>query len=53
MPLNYIENDAYKKHQDDALDVSWLMLATMNYELQKQHRNMDAYDMIVCTLKNL
>ena len=29
------DRDAYKKHQDDALDVSCLMLATMNSELQK------------------
>ena len=41
------EKDAYKKHQDDALDVGCLMLATMNSELQKQHENMDAYDMVV------
>ena len=40
------DRDAYKKHQDDALDVSCLMLATMNSELQKQHENMDAYDMV-------
>ena len=29
------EKDAYKKHQDDALNVGCLMLATMNSELQK------------------
>ena len=40
------DHDAYKKHQDDALDVSCLMLATMNSELQKQHELMDAYDMV-------
>ncbi|XP_074573476.1 uncharacterized protein LOC141829898 [Curcuma longa] len=40
------EKDTYKKHQDDALDVSCLMLATMNSELQKQHENMDAHDMV-------
>ena len=40
------EHNAYKKHQDDALDVSCLMLATMNSELQKQHELMDAYEMI-------
>ena len=34
------DKDAYKKHQDDALDVSSLMLATMNSELQKQHELM-------------
>ena len=41
------EKDAYKKHQDDALDVESHMLATMNFELQKQHENMNAYDMVV------
>ena len=41
------DKDAFKKHQDDALDVGCLMLATMNSELQKQHENMEAYDMIV------
>ncbi|KAG6532166.1 hypothetical protein ZIOFF_006004 [Zingiber officinale] len=40
------DRDAYKKHQDDALDVSCLMLATMNSELQKQHELMTAYDMV-------
>ena len=41
------ERKARKKHEDDALDVACLMLATMNSELQKQHENMEAYDMIV------
>ena len=40
------DKDAYKKQQDDALDVSCLMLATMNSELQKQHELMGAYDMV-------
>src|SRR3954466_15307941 len=35
----------YEKHVDDALDIGCLMLATMTPELQKQHENMDAYDM--------
>ncbi|MCI86330.1 putative retrotransposon protein, partial [Trifolium medium] len=39
------ERDAYKKHVEDALEVGCLMLATMNSELQKQHENMDAFDM--------
>ena len=42
----HAEINAHKKHQDDALDVSCLMLATMNPVLQKQHEFMDAYDMI-------
>ena len=40
------DRDAFKKHQDDALDVSCLILATMNSELQKQHELMGAYDMV-------
>lgn len=41
-----VEKDAYKKRQDDVLDVSYIMLATMNSRLQKQHKNMEAFDMI-------
>ncbi|MEX5533334.1 hypothetical protein, partial [Pseudomonas syringae] len=41
------EKTAFKKLQDDAIDVSCLMLVSMNSELQKQHENMEAYDMIV------
>ena len=41
------DRDAYKKHQDDALEVRCFMLVTMNSELQKQHENMNAFDMIV------
>ncbi|XP_017640149.1 uncharacterized protein LOC108481542 [Gossypium arboreum] len=40
------DKDAYKKHLDDMVDVGCLMLATMNPELQKQHEDMVAYDMI-------
>ncbi|KAK8662809.1 hypothetical protein V6N13_024697 [Hibiscus sabdariffa] len=38
--------DKFKKHTDDMLDVSCLMLATMIPELQKQHEDMGAYDII-------
>lgn len=38
----------YTKHQDDTLDVSCLMLATMNLDLQKQHENVEAINMIKC-----
>ena len=38
--------DAYQRHLDDALDAKCLMLATMTSELQKQHEEMDAFDMI-------
>ncbi len=41
------ERDAFRKYQDDATDVSCLMLATMSSELQKQHETMTAYDMII------
>ncbi|KAK8696490.1 hypothetical protein V6N13_001624 [Hibiscus sabdariffa] len=38
--------DKFKKHMDNMVDVGCLMLATMNSELQKQHENMVAYEMI-------
>ncbi|KAG8485641.1 hypothetical protein CXB51_018879 [Gossypium anomalum] len=40
------DKDAYKKYLDEMVDVGCLMLATMNPELQKQHEDMVAYDMI-------
>ncbi|KAG8501093.1 hypothetical protein CXB51_003174 [Gossypium anomalum] len=40
------DKDAYKKHLDKMVDAGCLMLATMNLELQKQHEDMVAYDMI-------
>ncbi|KAG8486267.1 hypothetical protein CXB51_019631 [Gossypium anomalum] len=40
------DKDGYKKHLDDMVDIECLMLATMNPELQKQHEDMVAYDMI-------
>ncbi|PKI59621.1 hypothetical protein CRG98_020030 [Punica granatum] len=42
-----VERDAYSKHQDDAMNIGCLMLATVDLEFQKQHENMGAYDMIV------
>ncbi|KAL8127555.1 hypothetical protein AgCh_014458 [Apium graveolens] len=38
--------NVYQKHIDDDTDVQCLMLATMSAELQKQHENMNSYDMI-------
>ncbi|KAK8997813.1 hypothetical protein V6N11_012350 [Hibiscus sabdariffa] len=38
--------DKFKKHMDDMLDVRCLMLVTMTPELQKQHEDMVAYEMI-------
>ena len=35
------------KHTDDAVDVQCLMLACMNFELQKQFESTNLYDMIV------
>ena len=32
------ERDAYSKHLNDSVDVTCLMLTTMNFELQKQLR---------------
>ncbi|KAK8624643.1 hypothetical protein V6N13_089532 [Hibiscus sabdariffa] len=40
------DKDKFKKHMDDMLDVGCLMLATMTLELQKQHEDMAAYEMI-------
>ncbi|KAK8557954.1 hypothetical protein V6N13_008778 [Hibiscus sabdariffa] len=40
------DKDKFKKHLDDMLDVSCLMLAIMSPELQKQHEDMNAYNMI-------
>ncbi|KAK8593425.1 hypothetical protein V6N12_045507 [Hibiscus sabdariffa] len=40
------DKDKFKKHMDDTVDVGCLMLATMDSELQKQHGNMVAYEMI-------
>ncbi|KAK8597286.1 hypothetical protein V6N12_065757 [Hibiscus sabdariffa] len=40
------DKDKFNKHMDDMVDVRCLMLATMNSELQKQHENMVAYEMI-------
>ncbi|KAK8506958.1 hypothetical protein V6N12_009269 [Hibiscus sabdariffa] len=40
------DKDKFKKHMDDIADVGCLMLATMTLELQKQHEDMVAYEMI-------
>ncbi|KAK8610071.1 hypothetical protein V6N13_026615 [Hibiscus sabdariffa] len=40
------DKDKFKKHMDDMLDVSCLMLATMSPDLQKQYDDMNAYDMV-------
>ncbi|KAK8686460.1 hypothetical protein V6N13_125485 [Hibiscus sabdariffa] len=40
------EKDKFKKLMDDMVDVGCLMLATMSLELQKQHEDMVAYEMI-------
>ncbi|KAK8506928.1 hypothetical protein V6N12_009240 [Hibiscus sabdariffa] len=40
------DKDKFKKHLDDMLDANCLMLATMSPELQKQHEDMNAYNMI-------
>ncbi|KAK8598475.1 hypothetical protein V6N13_094444 [Hibiscus sabdariffa] len=40
------DKDIFKKYMDDMVDVGCLMLATMTLELQKQHEDMVAYEMI-------
>ncbi|KAK8600802.1 hypothetical protein V6N12_050650 [Hibiscus sabdariffa] len=40
------DKDKFKKHLDDILDVSCLMLATMTPELQKQRGDMVTYEII-------
>ncbi|KAL6508327.1 hypothetical protein OROHE_021869 [Orobanche hederae] len=40
------QKDAYNKHVNDSLDVTCLMLATMNSELQIQFEDMEAYEMM-------
>ncbi|KAL5223931.1 hypothetical protein ABZP36_010570 [Zizania latifolia] len=42
-----LDQRACKKHANDSVDVSYLMLASISSELQKQYENRDAYDMIV------
>ena len=41
------EKDAYSKHLNDSVDVTYLMLTAMNSELQKQFEEMEAFDMMV------
>ncbi|CAH9116777.1 unnamed protein product, partial [Cuscuta europaea] len=40
------QKDAYQKHLNDDLDVSCLMLASMNADLQKQFENLSSFDMV-------
>ena len=41
------ERDTYSKHLNDSVDVTCLMLTTMNSEFQKQFKEMEAFDMMV------
>ena len=41
------KRDAYSKHLNDSVDVTYLILTTMNSELQKQFEEMKAFDMMV------
>ena len=41
------ERDAYSKLLNDSVDVTCLMLTTMNSKLQKQFEEMEAFDMMV------
>ncbi|KAA0066400.1 Retrovirus-related Pol polyprotein from transposon TNT 1-94 [Cucumis melo var. makuwa] len=40
------QKDAYSKHYNDYIDVTCLMLASMNLEFQKQFEEMDAFAII-------
>ena len=49
-PVNNVpqdKRDAYSKHLNDSMDVTCLMLTTMNSELQKHFEEMEAFDMMV------
>jgi hypothetical protein len=37
---------AHERHCDDALNISYLMIATMSLDMQKQYKYVDAYTMI-------
>ena len=41
------ERDAYSKNLNDSMDVTCLMITTMNSELHKQFEEMEAFDMMV------
>ena len=40
------QKDAYSKHANESIDVTCLMLGSMESELQKQLMEMEAYTMI-------
>ena len=42
------QKDAYSKHVNESVDVTCLMLGSMESELQKQLMEMEAYTMIGC-----
>ena len=41
------ERDAYSKHFNEFVDVTCLMLTTMNSKLQKEFEEIEAFDMMV------
>nr|XP_027099010.1 uncharacterized protein LOC113718292 [Coffea arabica] len=41
-----VVRNAYKKHKDDNREVSCIMVASMTPQLQQQHMNMGAYDIV-------
>ena len=41
------KRDAYSKHLNDFVDVTYLMLTTMNSEVRKQFEEIEAFDMMV------
>ena len=42
-----VERDAYSKHLNDSVDVTRLMLTTINSELHKQFEEIEAFNMMV------
>ncbi|RDX72192.1 hypothetical protein CR513_48358, partial [Mucuna pruriens] len=51
------KKEAYKKREDDVLDIGYFMLATMNHEFQKLHENLKmgqelAANLIIQSLSN-
>ena len=47
------DKDAWDKHSNDAVDVSCLMLATMNLELQKQYEYVESPIQMITGLKSM
>ncbi|KAL1194887.1 Retrovirus-related Pol polyprotein from transposon TNT 1-94 [Cardamine amara subsp. amara] len=51
--LPHAERNAWEKHASDRVDVSCLMLATMNSDLQKQYDNVESPIEMITSLKGM